>query len=121
MSQSWFLLKVLPEHGNDHFLVSSHGLLSVLICVLTSSSYKDTSNESGSTLVTSLYLVVVGVLASKSCLTLATPWTVARQPPLPMEFSRQEYWNGLPFPSPGDLPEPGMEPESPALQAVFTD
>ena len=46
-----------------------------------------------------------------------TPWTVARQAPLSMEFSRQDYWNGLPFPSPGDLPDPGIEPGSPALQA----
>ena len=46
-----------------------------------------------------------------------TPWTVARQAPLSMGFSRQEYWSGLPFPSPGDLPNPGIEPGSPALQA----
>ena len=44
-----------------------------------------------------------------------TPWTVAHQAPLPMGFSRQEYWSGLPFPSPGDLPDPGIEPRSPAL------
>ena len=47
----------------------------------------------------------------------AFPWTVAHQAPLSMEFFRQEYWNGLPFPSPGDLPDPGIEPGSPALQA----
>ena len=47
----------------------------------------------------------------------ATPWTVAYQAPQFMEFSRQEYWSGLPFPSPGDLPDPGIEPGSPALQA----
>ena len=58
-----------------------------------------------------------GGLVAKSCLTLATPWTVARQVPLSMGFSRQEYWIGLPFPSPGDLPDPGMEPRSPPLQA----
>ena len=46
-----------------------------------------------------------------------TPWTVVRQAPLSMGFSRQEYWSGLPFPSPGDLPNPGIEPGSPALQA----
>ena len=45
------------------------------------------------------------------------PWTVARQAPLCMGFSRQEYWSGLPFLPPGDLPEPGIEPGSPALQA----
>ena len=47
----------------------------------------------------------------------ATPWTVAHQAPPSMGFSRQEYWSGLPFPSPGDLPNPGIEPRSPTLQA----
>ena len=46
-----------------------------------------------------------------------TLWTVADQAPLSMGFSKQEYWSGLPFPSPGDLPNPGIEPGSPALQA----
>ena len=45
------------------------------------------------------------------------PWTAAYQAPLSMEFSRQEYWSGLPFPSPGDLPDPGIKPRSPVLQA----
>jgi len=52
----------------------------------------------------------------------ATPWTVARQVPLSMEFSRQEYWSGLPFPSPGNLPDPGIKPRSlasPALAGGF--
>ena len=48
---------------------------------------------------------------------LRPPWTVAYKAPLSMEFSRQEYWSGLPFPSPRDLPNPGIEPGSPALQA----
>ena len=47
----------------------------------------------------------------------ATPWTEAHQAPPSMGFSRQGYWSGLPFPSPGDLPNPGIEPRSPALQA----
>ena len=46
-----------------------------------------------------------------------TPWTVAHQAPLSIAFSRQKYWSGLPFPSPGDLPDPGIEPRSPTLQA----
>ena len=46
-----------------------------------------------------------------------TPWTVAYQAPPSMGFSRQEYWSGLPFPSPGDLPNPGIEPRSPTFQA----
>ena len=47
----------------------------------------------------------------------ATPWTVAYQSSPSMGFSRQEYWSGLPLPSPGDLPDPGIEPRSPTLQA----
>ena len=47
----------------------------------------------------------------------ATLWTVARQAPLSMAFSKQEYWSGLPFPSLGHLPNPGIEPGCPALQA----
>ena len=51
----------------------------------------------------------------------AIPWTVAYPAPPSMEFSRQEYWSGLPFPSPGDLPNPAIEPRSPTLQAdAFT-
>ena len=46
-----------------------------------------------------------------------TPWTVAHQAPLSMDFSRREYWSGLPFPSLGDLPKPGIELRSPSLQA----
>ena len=48
----------------------------------------------------------------------ATPWTVACQAPPPMEFSRQEYWSGLTFPTPGDLPDPGIESVSPAYLAL---
>ena len=48
-----------------------------------------------------------------------TSWTVAHQAPLSMGFSRQEYWSGLPFPSPGDLPDPGVEPMLPALAGRF--
>ena len=47
----------------------------------------------------------------------ATPWTVAYKAPLSVEFSRHECWSGWPFPSPGDLPDPGIEPGSPTLQA----
>ena len=50
---------------------------------------------------------------------LATPWTVARQAPLSLRFSRQEYWRGLPCPPPGDLPNPEMESMSPALAGGF--
>ena len=62
----------------------------------------------------SLYVYIL----SGNCL-FATPWTIAHQAPLSMGLSRQEYWHGLPCPSPGDLPDPGIEPRSPALQADF--
>ena len=57
------------------------------------------------------------VLVTQSCPTLMTLWTIDYQGPLSMGFVRQEYWSGLPFPSPGDLPDPGIKPRSPALQA----
>ena len=59
------------------------------------------------------------MLVAQSCLTLTTPWTVACQAPLSIGFSRQEYWSGLPFPPPGNLPDPGIEPASPALTGGF--
>ena len=49
------------------------------------------------------------------------PWTVACQGPLSMGFSRQEYWSGLLWPPPGDLPDPGIEPESPVAPALQVD
>ena len=65
-----------------------------------------------------VFVVVVVVLDAKSCPdSFVTPWTVARQAPLSMGFPRQEYCSGLPFPSPGDLPDPGIKPRPPALVA----
>ena len=58
--------------------------------------------------------VCLCVLVTQSCL-FATPWTVAHQAPLSMEFSRQEHWSGLPVPSLGDLPDPEIETRSPVL------
>ena len=57
-----------------------------------------------------------GGLVAELYLTLTTPWTLACQAPLSMGFHRQEYWSGLPFPSPGDLLNPGIKPRSPDLQ-----
>ena len=52
-----------------------------------------------------------------SSINIMTPWTVAHQAPPSMEFSKQKYWSGLPFPSPGDIPNQGIEPRTPSLQA----
>ena len=66
----------------------------------------------------SIYVCVYGGgLVSKSCPTLVTPWTEEPDRLQSMGFPRQEYWSGLIFPSPGDLPYPGIEPRSPTLQA----
>ena len=64
----------------------------------------------------SVVMLDIGGLVIKSCLILVTltPCTVARQAPLSMGFPRQEFWSRLPFPSPGELPDPGIEPDSPA-------
>ena len=62
----------------------------------------------------------VKVLVAQLCVQLfVTPWTVACQAPLSMRFLRQAYWSGLPFPSPGDLPNPGTKPKFPALQVIL--
>ena len=66
-----------------------------------------------------LHPFTFGVCLTQWCLTFATPLTVACQAPLSMGFSRQGYWSGLPFPAPGDLLDPGIEPGSPALQVDF--
>ena len=63
-----------------------------------------------------LFFFVLCVIVTQLCL---TPWPVVYQGPPSMEFSRQEYYSGLPFPSPGHLPDPGVEPRSPALQALY--
>ena len=64
-----------------------------------------------------MYVWWFGGLITKSRPTAVIPWTVVCQASRSMGFSRQEYWSGLPFPSPGDLPKPGIEPTYPVLQA----
>ena len=61
--------------------------------------------------------VCVSVSVTQSCAAVAILWTAARQAPLSVGFSRQEYWSGMLCPPPGDPPDPGIEPTSPALQA----
>ena len=71
---------------------------------------------------TCLYLILHHLFVVQSIIrsySFATPWTVARQAPLSMGFPRQEYWSGLPFPSPGDLPDPGIKLVSSALAVEF--
>ena len=69
----------------------------------------------------STYIKCACVHALSCTQIFATPWTVAQESPQSMGFSRQEYWNGLLFPTPGDLPNPGTEPVSPASPALQAD
>ena len=64
-----------------------------------------------------LHKINISSAVTHSCPTLCDLWIVAYQAPPSVGFSRQEYWSGLPLPSPGDLPDPGTEPGSPAFQA----
>ena len=66
-----------------------------------------------------VFVCVCVCVCAQSWPTLLTPWTVAFQAPLSVGFPRQEYWSGLPFPSPGDLSDPGIQPGSPTLQADY--
>ena len=76
--------------------------------------------NSGNPSLTHFELLYCCCLVTKLCLmSFATPCTIAHQAPLSMGFPRQEYWSGLPFPSSGDLPNPGIEPVSPALAGEF--
>ena len=106
--------------GREESATTERLILSLSVLLADSLSGFDGARHSGGD--TQLHancflVVVVAGLVAKSSLTLATPWTVARQAPLSMKFSRQEYWSGLPFPPPGDLPDQGIEPRFPALQA----
>ena len=95
-------IKVLTDSVSGESLVQS--------CLLAMSSHSQRKEQGSS-------LVVLKVKSFSRVRLFATPWTVAYQASLSMGFSRQEYWSGLPFPSPGDLPDPGIKPRSPALQA----
>ena len=63
-----------------------------------------------------MFYCAVWSVVTRLCLTLATPWTAAQQVPLSVGFPTKEYWSRLPFPSPGNLPDPGIEPLSSTLQ-----
>ena len=80
-------------------------------------NFKVTLNFSAGKGLSTSVLITFSVCVLTHVWLFSTPWTVAHQAPLSLEFSGQEYWSGLPFPFPGDLPGPGIEPASPVLQA----
>ena len=114
---NWFILHAFPALPLHAPLTHPALANSVLPAV----SWHDSSFKSGCILATS-YLCYMCVLVRFSRVRLfATPWTVAHQAPLSLGFSRQEYWNGLPCPFPGDLPDSGIEPVSPTAPALQMD
>ena len=88
------------------FLILSFSICCMSTCTLPGNKHKHGTSKK----------IIGGSLAAKLCLTLVTPWTVAHQASLPLVFSRQEYWRGLPFASPGDLSDLEVKAGSPVLQ-----
>ena len=114
------------SHAHMHFqLRSNKATLGLLVSVFTSVLGWGWGSFSTTLFAFFCFLLVTlpttpkfcGGLIPQLCPTLVTLWTVAHQVPLSWDFSRQEYWRGLPFPIPWDLPNPGIEPRSPTLQA----
>ena len=97
------------RQSTTHVPVNKSGIYQIFVCFFFCSSYIVFFNNHS-------FVNFVKVKPLNHVQLFATPWTVACQAPPSMEFSRQEYWSGLPFPSPGDLPNPGIEPRSPVLQ-----
>ena len=97
----------ISPHIPQLFILSFIILITLLITLFDKQFNDHLTDETVKVMVKSLSRVRLFV----------TLWTVARQAPLSVGFSRQEYWSGLPFPSPGDLPDPGIKPGSPALEA----
>ena len=119
------------QHRGPRFILGqgtrSHMLQQKILCVATKTQHSQINNfllnkffkkEDECSKNARYYKVCCGALSLSHVQLFATPWTVARQAPLSMEFSRQ-YWSGLPFPPPGDLPNPGIEPRSPAMAGRF--
>ena len=110
---SWFVIAFLPRR--KHLLISSLQPLFAVILEPRKILHFCLPWSDGTRCYVALFCEWVKSL-SRVWL-FVTPWTVAHQAPPSVGFSRQEYWSGLPFPSPGDLPDPGIEPRSSALRA----
>ena len=115
----------IPPCGQTMFCLSIYLLMNICCCHLwaimgdlCTSICQNTYFHRGVKLLGHMVTLMFKVSESVSCSVVSnsvTPWTVASQAPLSMESSSQEYWGGQPFPSPGDFPDPGIEPGSPAL------
>ena len=105
-----YCVPLLENLGSTHFILAFYGYLSSFRCCIYYKICKIILQCPKST-------SLLEVKSLSRVQLFATPWTAASQAPPSMIFSRQEYWSGLPFPSPEDLPNSGIEPGSPALQA----
>ena len=101
----------------ENSAVTTRWKMSVIIPIPKKVNAKECSNYCTIALISYASKVKVKVKSLSRVRLFVTPWTVARWAPLSMGFSRQEHWSGLPFPYPGDLPNPGIEPESSTLKA----
>ena len=131
MQTGWYLrpLLVILKRKSKNLVKSKNTPSSVPAVLSTCSPYSywlmwSHSSGPGMERLMGLCSVFVELIFLLSCVSrsvmsnsFASSWTIANQAPLSMGFSRQEYWSGLPFPTPGDLPNPGIKPRSPALQA----
>ena len=111
---NWFTVVLLTEASCANEDYTSFGLMLLLFPF---PGFLHSHPLSKKHTLLSIHVVKVKVKSLSHVLLLATPWTVAYQTPLSMGFSRQKYWSGLPFPFPEDLPNPGIKPGSPTLQA----
>ena len=114
-----FLLIPKIRKCGENFYLGFHLLKFLLNIILVFFANRTNSSKSSCKIhyITLILLLKVKVKSLSRVWLLETPWAVAYQDPQSMEFSRQECWSGSPFPSPGDLPNSGIEPGSPALQA----
>ena len=123
---SYLLLKTMGCFSGHLMSSASDQKLFCVVCSVFKCSFDEFVGDkvvspSSSSAILAPSFPICFYLVAKSCPLFATPWSVVCQPPLSMGFSRQEYWSGLPFPPPGDLPNPEIKPASPVSAGRFFD
>ena len=118
----WLSYQGSQTHITERFPSTSifQDVLSLRSIILSSPCLKKLTNKQVKQQRVGIYVALCLCLVTSAVSDSETTWTVARQAPLSMGFSRQEYWSGLPCPPPGDLPNIGIESRSPTLQGFFT-
>ena len=119
--ECWWVIRLKPPLAGDEYIQFSLFFLPLSLPVPVIASHVSYWLLLLFLIISQLILFFLGADVLSRGQLFATPWTIAQQAPLLMEFSRQEYWSGLPFPAPGDLPHPGIEPLSLASPALVVD